>query len=184
MAAFATGSIGVLAGCLGDDESTPEPVALDDGQSCDNCGMQIEMHPGPVGEAFYLDDSPSELPDDRDDGIAWFCSTWCLYTFVLNAAQRGTEPAVMYATDYSTVEYDLSEDDGTAVISAHFTAGSLTDVEDLTFVVDSAVQGAMGASLLGFSDMDAAESFASEHGGSLYDHDDVTLEVIETMGSR
>jgi copper chaperone NosL len=176
------GAVIALAGCLGgDDEEGPDPVSLDGEYACDNCNMQIQMHPGPVGEAFYLDDTPEQLPEDREDGIARFCSSWCAYTYTLETAQRGPEPAQMYTTDYSTVEYELDQDGETTVISAHLGADAFGDVADLTYVVGSDVEGAMGGSLIGFSSESDAESFAADHGGELLTHDEVTLEVVQGL---
>lgn len=174
----ATGGVVALAGCLG-DEDVPDPVSLDQGQSCDQCNMQIEMHPGPVGQAYYLDDPPVDLPE-REDGLAHFCSSWCTYIYTLERESEA-EPAGIYTTDYSAVEFSLSEDGGVTVISAHLEADAFEDAAELTYVVDSDVEGAMGASLIGFSDSSDAEAFAEEHDGMLIDHDDVTLEVVASL---
>ena len=182
LATAALGSIGFVAGCLGDDEDVPEPVALDDGQACDNCDMQIDMHPGPVGQAFYPDDYPEELPEDREDGIAWFCSTRCTYAFTFDQEDRGYDPAVMYATDYSAVDFELSADAGATVISSHLTADAFEDLEALTLVVDSDVEGAMGASLIGFADESGAAEFEATHGGDQFEHDEITPDVIAALG--
>ncbi len=174
----ATGVAGAaaLAGCLGGDDA-PEPVSLDDEQVCDECGMVIEHHPGPVGQAFYDED----LPEGRD-GPAWFCSGTCTYTWVFDQEDRGHEPTIIYATDYSTVDWELSGEDGVTFISAHLEAENQVDVTDLTMVVGSDVHGAMGEELIGFSDRDDAESFADEHGGELVTHDQVTRELIDSLG--
>ncbi|CAI50058.1 NosL family protein [Natronomonas pharaonis DSM 2160] len=176
------GGIGAVAGCLDGDRDGPDPVSLDDGQACDTCDMLIEMHPGPVGQAFYGDDAPRSLPDDRDDGAAWFCSSTCAYQFILEEEERGHEPAISYGTDYSTVDYTLRDDNGVTVISAHLEADAFADLHDLTFVADSDAEGAMGGSLIGFSDPDDAEAFQSEHGGELLAHDEVTREVLTGLG--
>lgn len=177
------GAVGVvaLAGCLGSEESAPAPVALDDGRVCDSCGMQIDRHPGPVGQAFYLADAPPALPEDRKDGIAWFCSSKCTYAFTLGQAEQGYTPVGRYGTDYSGLSYELTDDDGTTVITSHLSADAFAPVTDLTFVVDSDAEGAMGPSLIGFSDESDATAFAEEYGGELFAHEDVTLEVIESM---
>lgn len=168
-----------LAGCLGDDEAEiPAPVALDQGQSCDQCNMQIDVHPGPVGQAYYLDDPPDDLPADRENGRAQFCSGWCTYTYVFDRADRGTEPAGSYLTDYSGVDYTLSGAGGTTVISAHLGADAFARAEELTHAVDSDVEGAMGASLIGFSSADDAESFVEDHGGTAVDHEDITRQTV------
>ena len=182
LAALGTGGVVALAGCLGDDEEVPDPIGLDDDQACDQCEMVIDVHPGPVGLSYYLDDPPDVLPDDRENGAAYFCSSWCAYRFTLDWAERDFEPVGTYLTDYSAVDYSLSEDAGTLVISAHLEVDALALADDLTLVVDSDVEGAMGSSLIGFSDSDDAEAFAEEYGGDLLDHDDVTLEVISAMG--
>lgn len=139
------------------------------------------MHHGPVGEAFYGDDSPPSLPTDREDWIAWFCSSVCTYNYLLENEGRGHKPQLSYGTDYSSVEYELSDDGGTTVVSAHLDAEAFADLYDLTFVVDSDVEGAMGASLIGFTDEDDASQFADEHGGELLTHDDVTREVLSGL---
>ncbi len=176
------GGVGSLAGCLGGDSETPDPIALDDGQECDNCGMRIEMHPGPVGEAFYGDDIPPSLPEDRKNGVAWFCSSMCTYNFILENEERGYEPQIAYGTDYSRVQYEIRQDGGTQVISAHLEADAFANLQDLTFVANSEVEGAMGGSLIGFSDADDAAAFADEYGGELLTHDEITREVLSGIG--
>jgi copper chaperone NosL len=179
----AVGGIGTLAGCLGGDQGGPEPVSLDDGQSCDYCNMRIEMHPGPVGEAFYGDDAPPSLPDDRENGIAWFCSSTCTYNYLLENEEEGYEPQISYGTDYSSVDYELRDDGGTTVISAHLNADAFKELQELNFVANSDVQGAMGSSLIGFSDEDDATAFADEHGGEIITHGDVTRELLSGLGA-
>jgi len=181
LAVAAAGSLTAAAGCLGDDADVPDPVSLDDGQVCDQCDMLIENHPGPVGQAFYLDDTPQDVSDDREDGLTHFCSSQCTYTFVRENERRDTEPAGIYLTDYTAVEYELFEDAGTTVISAHLEAGEFSRATELTYTVDSDIEGAMGTSLIGFSSEDDAESFQEDHGGMLLDHDDITFETIGSL---
>lgn len=178
------GGVACLAGCLGGSDEVPDPISLDgNDQLCDSCNMVVENHPGPVGQAFYLDDAPTALPEDRDDGIAWFCSTLCTYRFVLEEVEYGHEPVVVYSTDYSSVDYRLSDDGGATVISAHVEADAFEDVSALTFVVDSDVQGAMGSSLIGFTDANDAESFVAEHGGDRFTDEDITDELIAALAT-
>lgn len=184
--ATAAGALGALAGCLGGGEEAevPEPITLTEGQACDQCNMVIDRHPGPVGQTYYLDDPPPEL-EDREDGHGRFCSTWCLYRFVLDRKQSGFEPVGSYATDYSTVEYELGEDAGVTIIdpTPHLEAEAFGLVSELVFVVDSDVEGAMGSSLIGFSDEEDASTFADEYGGELLEDGDITLDLIMAMGS-
>lgn len=182
------GSLVALAGCLGlsGEEEIPDPVALDQGQACDQCNMVIERHPGPVGQSYYLDDVPPEL-EDREDGRAHFCSTWCMYRFNLDQSERGYEVTGSYGTDYSSVEYELDEDAGAIVIDPtphpHLGPDSFERVSALVFVVDSEVEGSMGPSLIGFSDEADASAFADEYGGELLEDGEITLELITAMGN-
>lgn len=186
LATAAAGSVAAFAGCLGffGEEEIPDPVPIESGVACDQCNMIIDRHHGPVGQSYYLDDVPDQL-EDRDDGRANFCSTWCMYNFNFDQEETGFDVTGSYGTDYSTVEYELADDGGTTVIdpTPHLDADSFTRVSELTFVVDSDVEGAMGASLIGFSDADDAESFAAEHGGELLEDDEITFELISAMGT-
>lgn len=182
LGATASGSLAGLAGCLGDSEETvPEPVTLDNGQACDQCNMQIDVHPGPVGQAYYLDEPPEDLPADRDHGRAQFCSAWCTYTYVLERAGRGTEPAGSYLTDYSAVAYRLYEEGGTSVISAHLGVDAFARAKALTYAVDSDVEGAMGASLIGFTSAADTEAFVAAHGGTRVEHQNITRQTVANL---
>lgn len=173
---LATGTVaaGSLAGCL--DEDVPEPIALDDQQSCDQCGMVIESHPGPVGQTYFEDD----VPADRD-GPAWFCSAVCSYEYTFDREDEGHEPTVWYLTDYSDVEYEFSSENGTTFISAHLAADEFVAADDLSLVAGSDILGAMGRELIPFSDADEAESFADENGGQVVSHDDVSRELLAAL---
>ena len=171
-----------VAGCLGSSETVPDARSLDGEQHhCDECNMIIHNHPGPVGQSFYLDDAPQSI-DDREDGIAWFCSTLCLYQFASDADRRGFEPVGSYGTDYSAVNYELREN-GTTAISEHVNADAFVSTTDLTYVVDSDVYGAMGSSLIGFSNDDDATAFAETHGGELFEEDEITDELLAALSS-
>ncbi len=175
MAGTASAGIWLLAGCLGDDD-VPDSVAIGDDVFCDNCEMEITAHPGPVGQAHY--DAPDEVLEE--DRPAYFCSGLCTYTFTFEQEDAGHEPTVLYVTDYSVVDYSVDEGDN-PTISAHFDAEAFEAVGDVTMVVDSEVEGAMGASLIGFSDQDDVDDFQDEYGGDRYEHDEITPEVIMAL---
>jgi nitrous oxide reductase accessory protein NosL len=181
LAAGATGGLAGFAGCVG-GTAVPDPAAIAEGQTCENCNMVINRHPGPVAQTYYLDDAPPAL-QDRDDGHGRFCSTWCLYRFTFEMKDRDYQSAGSYATDYSTVDYQIEEYAGTAVIDPdpHLGAESFSRAESLSFVVDSDVEGAMGESLVGFSGEDAATEFVDEHGGERLDEDEISPELISAL---
>lgn len=160
-----------LAGCLGED--LPEPIPLDGEQSCDNCGMVIREHPGPVGQTYFAGD----VPEGRD-GPAWFCSSKCTYSYTFDREDEGSEVQVTYLTDYSGVDYEIEGDADSLVISAHLEAEAFADAADLVCVAGSDVEGAMGSALIPFSDVDDAEAFALEYGGETVPHGEVTRDLL------
>ncbi|NGM70426.1 nitrous oxide reductase accessory protein NosL [Natronolimnobius sp. AArcel1] len=170
-------SLTAVAGCLGDgDGEAPDPMAIEDGPNCDNCTMPIVDHPGPVGQAFY-DDAEELFGEDRP---AQFCSSLCTYTHTFDHEDE-YEPLATYITDYSTVEYEVDSDSETPTISSHVDADDFASVNELTLVVGSEVEGAMGASMIGFSESDDADAFQEEYGGDHYDHDDVDHDLVMSL---
>lgn len=171
------------AGCLGDGQSgdteAPAAVTLPDDATCDVCGMVISQHPGPTAEIFYAEHSP-----EGHDNPARFDSTWEAYQYDFERMNQGWEKTAFYVTDYSSVEYSLSEERGSTLISTHPQREAFILAEDVTFVAGSAVEGAMGKDLIGFTDELDAESFQTEHGGELITHGDVSPEVIAGLGKR
>lgn len=168
----------VLAGCGGDtQQATPDPITLTTDHTCDVCGMVIPNHPGPSTEIFYADQEPSGHANP-----ARFDSTWEAFQFDFERRDRGWERVAFYVTDYSAVEYELFEEGGDTLVSTHPEASAFTAAEQVTFVVDSEVKGAMGRDLVGFSSRDDAESFQSTHGGDLLALGDVTRDVVAQLG--
>jgi len=169
-----------LAGCLGGDGDggdVPSPTTMGQQDECDVCGMVIPNHPGPTTEIFYADQQPS-----GHDNPARFDSTWEAFQYDFERQNRGWERQVMYVTDYSAVDYDLTEDGGDLLISTHPEAEAFADASDVTFVAGSAVIGAMGRDLLGFGEEGDASAFRDEHGGETYTLEEVTPEVVAGLG--
>ncbi|NGM68069.1 nitrous oxide reductase accessory protein NosL [Natronolimnobius sp. AArcel1] len=170
-------SVAALAGCLGGDDETPDPITIDGDQACDQCTMQIGQHPGPVGQTHYTD--PEDIVDE--DRPAQFCSSTCTYTHTFEQEDADHDPTAIYLTDYSSVDYDIGLDGDAEEISSHLEADAFGEANGLTLVVDSDVEGAMGPSMIGFGDADEAEQFQSEYGGELYEHEDVTPELVMSL---
>ncbi|MFC4541180.1 nitrous oxide reductase accessory protein NosL [Halosolutus amylolyticus] len=161
-----------LAGCLGSadggDESPAEPIALDEGQTCDVCGMTIADHYGPAGQLFYADGKPG----DRD-GPARFDSLSELLASHEERVARGWTLRDAFVTDYSRVEYALRKREGVIYISSHVAADAFADATTLHYVVDSGVEGAMGEAIVPFGDRDDAEAFVAAHDGEIRGWDDL-----------
>ncbi|KPN30028.1 NosL [Halolamina pelagica] len=164
-----------LAGCLGGDGGAPEAVTLSEDATCDVCGMVISQHPGPTSEIFYADEQPA-----GHDNPARFDSTWEAFQFDFEHEDWSRE--AFYVTDYSTVDYEIRTDDDQEIISTHYDADSFVDATTVTFVAGSSVVGAMGEDLIAFSEAGDAESFQSEYGGDIVSFEEVSPELISTLG--
>ncbi|ADD06238.1 NosL family protein [Natrialba magadii ATCC 43099] len=181
LAGATTAAIGLAAGCLSEDEeSVPDPISIDSEQGCDNCTMTIGNQPGPAGQVHYED--PADVLDDDADRPAQFCSSLCAYAFSFEHEDTA-DPEVTYLTDYSAVDYEVDEssDSDNYVLSRHLDADAFAAATGLDLIVDSEVEGAMGGSIVAFSDSDDADAFNEEYGGEHYEHEDVTGELVMSL---
>lgn len=184
LGAIGAGALVGITGCLGGnktaDEPVPEPIDLSGGKQDDSGGMVIGEHFGPNGQVFYRDHSP-----DGHDNPAWFHTlSMGLFPYYFDHERRGWRATVIYVTDYSAVEYELTEEDGETYISAHTDADTFGDASEMTYVVESGIHGGMGKELLPFSSADDADTFASTHGGSTMGFDEVTREWLTAYLDR
>jgi nitrous oxide reductase accessory protein NosL len=189
--AIGVGALAGLSGCLGavglDGGDAPEPVDLGGGKLDYHGGMEIGMHGGPNGQVFYADNEPepmhdgSSSPDARDD-LAWFHTlVHGLFPYHLRRRERGWEAAAVYVTDYSAIEWELSERDGNEVMPAPTNPESFAPASELTYVADSDVMGGMGPALIPFSEAGDAESFTGTHGGETVAFGDITRQMIRAL---
>ena len=175
LGAGATLGVAALAGCtnLG-GSAPPAAMSLTDGQACDVCGMVIEKHPGPDGQIFYQ----KNAPEGHDNPARFDSLKQCLFPYLLEHEQLGWRTAAVYVTDYSSVEYTVTDEGGSPVISSHPEAKAFAPAADLSYVVDSDVEGAMGPDFLPFSNAEDAEAFAAEYGGDVLGFDEIDEGVI------
>lgn len=169
-----------LAGCLGGsttDNEVPDPISLDEEQACDECAMIIQDYPGPTGQIYF-----ESIPADRD-GPAWFCSGICAYVYRYRHVADGAQPIVTYLTDYSSIEYEIS-DDSSPFISAAVAADTFAPESELFGVVGSEVRGAMGADVIPFSDRSDAESFAAAHGGTVRQASEIDRDLVDGIKAQ
>lgn len=186
------GAVGLasLAGCSGTDDtgsggngngtstaSVPDPITINGAEkACDQCGMIIGNYLGPAGQSHY-EDPTAVLDEDRP---AQFCSSLCTYMFTF---QHEPQPQVSYLTDYSTVDYEITGSGENRSITRYLEADGFGDVTELTMVVESDVTGSMGKSIIPFSDADEADDFQSEYGGEIYEHSEISQELVSSMMS-
>lgn len=168
----------VVAGCLGGEQSEqrapPDPVALSGGKQCDVCGMVIGDHAGANGQVFYSEQSP-----ETHENPAWFDSLKaCLFPYYFQHKRRDWESLALYVTDYSVVDYTITSRDDQKYISSHTAADTFSNAEELNYVVESRVHGAMGPDFVPFSAQTDAESFTEEYGGRIVQFDEITPDLV------
>lgn len=175
--ALSVASVSAVSGCLGGTRTEHEPVGLDDGSTCDMCGMVIEDHPGPVAQTFYAGD----VPDDSDEP-AKFCSVSDMYRYHFEEVQGSNDDVVpviaRFVTDYSSVDYTV-DDEG--YISSHPEREAFAHTDDVLYAVDTGVLGAMGSALVPFSSTDEATEFAEERGGETLQPGSVTADILDAV---
>lgn len=177
VAASGAAGVAALAGCAGgksDDGPAPDAVSLADGKQCDVCGMVIGEHAGPNGQLFYREHAP-----EAHDAPAWFDSLkGCLFPYYFEREQRDWDARAVYVTDYSAFDYEVSRTEGRTYIETATAPETFARADEVTLVVDSGVEGAMGPDFVPFSDDGDAESFRSAYGGRLVAFGDVTPEML------
>jgi len=168
--------VGAAAGCLGglggDDGEIPDPIDLSGQKLDDRGGMVIGQHGGPNGQLFYADHSP-----DGHDNPAWF-HTLSFGLFPYYFEHREWTAEAIYATDYSIVEFEVTERNGRKTLPAPTDAETFGDAKQLFYVIESDVEGGMGPELIPFSKQADAESFREDHGGRIAEFGDVTPELL------
>jgi len=190
------GTVTGLAGCLdaldsgSDPGGGPDPVDLSGGAFDYQGGMEIGRHGGPNGQVFYSDNrpetphDPGTHPEARED-LAWFHTlVFGLFPYHFERLDRGWDPAAVYVTDYSAVDWQLIARGDTASMPSPMAADTFGDATELTYVVESSVRGGMGPALIPFSDSDEAESFAAENGGRTVGYDAITRQMVDSLRRR
>jgi nitrous oxide reductase accessory protein NosL len=165
-----------LAGCsmLGDG-STPAAVSVGGTASCDVCDMVISKHPGPNGQIFYADHDP----EDHDPPFRFDSLKSCAFDHYFRKKRQDWSVDVFYVTDYSSVDYSISEEGGKSFISGHENPESFATAKSVSYVVDADVYGAMGTDFVPFSDEDEASDFAEEYGGKVVSFGDISPATLK-----
>jgi len=163
------------AGCLGDESASITPVSLDGERACDQCGMIIADHPGPVGQIHFEDDEPEGGRPGQ------FCSSTCTYTYRFDAAGRGTNrPGGVPHRLLARRSGGVSGGSDT-MFSSHVEREAFSRMIDLTVVARSEVVGAMGPELISFGEEEDVESFVEEYGGEPMAAEDVDRGTLEAL---
>jgi nitrous oxide reductase accessory protein NosL len=165
-----------LAGCSAlDGGSAPTAVSVGGTKSCDVCGMVISKHPGPNAQIFYTNHDP----EGHDPPFRFDSLKACGFDHYFTKKRQDWSIAAFYVTDYSIVDYSLSEEGGKTFISGHEAPESFARAKSVEYVVDADVYGAMGRDFVPFSDGDEATTFAEEHGGKVVSFEDISPATLE-----
>lgn len=151
----------VLSGCGQGEETTKAlpPIAIEQGDECHVCGMIITNYPGPKGEAYLR----------HADAPLKFCSTRDLFSYLLQPENVANVTSV-YVHDMGGTEWKQPDD------------SAFVDARAAWYVADHPRTGAMGPTLASFKLRDAAEAFIGEYGGRLLRFEDISLEVLASLG--
>lgn len=171
------GAAAATAGCLGgsqEDESVA-PIALDGERACDQCGMIVGDHPGPVGQIHFADDEPEGGRPGQ------FCSSICTYTYRFDAEDEERTILETFLTDYSQVDEEVYQEGSDMRISSHVAADAQSQTSTLTVVADSEVVGAMGPALVPFGDESDATAFVDDYGGESMAAESVDSATLEAL---
>ncbi len=178
LAGVSAGTVAAIAGCLGGDDGDAvdvEPTALDGERPCDQCGMIVSDHPGPVGQIHFADDEPEGGRPGQ------FCSSTCTYRYRFDETADGREPVVTFLTDYSRVDQEAFEEGADVLFSSHVESEAFARTTELTVIAGSDVVGAMGPELIPFSAETDIDAFQETYGGEAIDAESVDRSVIDGL---
>lgn len=168
LAGLVAGGLAVVAGCIGEgDSGAVKPIALDDGQTCAVCGMVVADHYGPAVQAFY-DSHP-----DGGSGPVPFDSVNEFVTFDAEQSTQGNDRIAAFATDYAQVDVTPIEGADGTYLPTVVSVDAFAPVEELRFVVESELKGAMGFDAMPVSSESVGEDLIADHGGELVDWETV-----------
>ncbi|WP_255194371.1 NosD domain-containing protein [Natronobeatus ordinarius] len=154
----------------------PDPVHFDDTVAM-GISHQVE---------FGLDDE-TELPRVQVfySQYQYVVGYYGVETFVDDLRQEGHEqrfgyPLAVYVTDYSGVDFELS-DEGYPVTDEFV---GWVHAEDAWYVAGSDARSPAGETVVPFADRDDAEAFADEHGGSVMSWEAVLEAEFDLAGAE
>ena len=155
----------LLTACSDDKASTDTaevrgPVAFEAGDECHICGMIITELPGAKAQAV----------DSRSSNVQKFCSTQDMLSWWLQPENKNLK-AELYVHDMVKTPWEHPQDE------------HLIDARSAWYVVGSSVQGAMGPSLVSFSEREAAETLAATKGGRVLNWEQLDMAVLQELAS-
>ncbi len=151
----------LLAGCGRQDHAAQIAVAIQKGDICTSCGMEIGPAPGPRAEA-YLAGKPVKFGSTRD-----------FFAFV-------TQPDIvhqlgaLYVQDTARIDWAHPSGDPKSFVEARAAY----------YVGWQEEPGEMGPTFASFARQADAEAFRRTHGGVLLRFDQITPDVVTAVSDR
>lgn len=154
----------LLAACANSTgQQHQRAVAIEPGDTCAVCGMYIEHHPGPRGEA-YVRGSVEPLK---------FGSTRDFFAYVTQPDVTGQLGRV-FVQDTARIDWDHPSS----------SADTFIDARHAYYVAWQPLAGAMGPTLASFARRADARAFIARHGGRMLRFEQITPELISSLGYR
>lgn len=155
----------LLVGCSDDQSASEEPavrgpVAFESGDECHVCGMIITELPGAKAQAV----------ESRSSNVQKFCSTQDMLSWWLQPENQHLK-AELYVHDVAKTPWEHPQDE------------HLIDARSAWYVVGSSMQGAMGPSIVSFSEREAAELLVESKGGRVLSWEQLDMTVLQELAS-
>ena len=125
------------------------------GDICPICGMSVSEHPLWVAVIMFSDGKHVKLHGPK----SMFTYYFNLETY--DKKYKTENVSTMHVTDYGTAKHVKAQ-------VAHY-------------VIQSNIQGPMGADLIPFKDNASAEAFAKDHGGNILRFKDITPKIVNAL---
>ncbi len=129
------------------------PINLNKNHICDNDSMIIIDYKGPKAQILW-----------KDNRRSFYCEVREAFYETTNEIKKRNIKA-FYVQDFSNIEWDSYID-------------KWDNAEKMYYVIDSAMDGAMGLTYVPFSDIIAAKNFYEEYGGKLLHYKDINKDTI------
>lgn len=150
---------GDRAGGSGDGRPAPAEIAA--GTSCELDGMLLADYAGPKAQIHYADAAGRAAP-------VFLCDTVELYSLLLKPEQV-RKVAAVYVQDMARADWQQPR-------------GHWIDATTAFYVKGSRKHGSMGPTLASFAQEADARAFATQHGGQVLRHGEITTAMVDLSG--
>lgn len=156
-------ALALAAGCGTTATPSRPAAAVQPGDTCAVCGMELSQSPGPRAQAWASDRARPLIFDSTRD----------FFAFVLQPENRSRLQG-LYVQDAARIDWQHPGRD----------ADTFIDARRAVYVAWQPLAGSMGPTFAPFGSRADAETFARAHGGAILAFDGITPELVATLGFR